>query len=65
MKTNVIALIILIVSVIGLQISGLWMMHQGQSNSRPIYRAIGKALCGGGWLILGIGIVGLLFTTSQ
>jgi hypothetical protein len=64
MNTNISAFILLIASVAGLEISGLWMMRLGRSNERKTYSAVGKILCGSGILFLGLGIIGLLLVSS-
>jgi hypothetical protein len=55
------ALIILLVSLIGLEISGMWLIRSSRLSSHPEYKIIGTIVCWGGLLFLIVGIIGFLF----
>ncbi len=65
MTTTIIGLIVLLVGIIGLELSGKWMIQLGERNLRPAYKTIGKVLCWIGLFILIVGTIGFLFAISR
>ncbi len=60
MNSQLIAQVILLISVIGLVLSGVWLRRLSNLTSRTVYRTLGTALCWSGLLLLILGIIGLV-----
>jgi hypothetical protein len=60
MSTTTTALIILLVGLVGLEISGIWLIRLGRRGSRPLYQTLGQIVCWGGLLLLIAGLIGFI-----
>lgn len=58
--TSFTAFLILLLSLIGLEISGVLLIKYATLNSRPKYKILGKIVCWGGLFLLIVGAIGFL-----
>jgi hypothetical protein len=59
MKPNDVVVIILVISVIGLEISSIFVRRLGRWGSLLNYELIGRVLFWLGWVILLVGLIGV------
>jgi hypothetical protein len=59
MKTETIVLVILGISVVLMEISGIWLIKQSNKTSQQSWKLIGKAVCWAAPIIFIVGIFGL------